>query len=77
MACSSCYQIGLLKTKIMSKDFNCPHCGSDYSIDENESYHLYDTDDIEELTCGSCEKEFFVSVHKSFSFEVKTDLDDF
>ena len=61
----------------MSKDFNCPHCGSDYSIDENEKYHLYDTDDIEELTCGICEKEFFVSVRKSFSFEVKTDLDDF
>ena len=39
--------------------------------------NVWTSDDIEELTCGSCEKEFFVSVRKSFSFEVKTDLDDF
>jgi len=61
----------------MSKDFICPHCGEDYSIDENETYHLYDTDDIEEIMCGKCENDFFVKVHKKFSFETEKELDDF
>ena len=61
----------------MSKEPICPHCGAEHNIDKNESYHLYDTDDIEELTCGSCEEIFFVQVHKTFSFETKTDIDDF
>jgi len=61
----------------MSKDFICPHCGEGYSIDEHENYYLYDTDDIAEVECGKCEKDFFVKVNKTFSFETEKDIDDF
>lgn len=57
-----------------SKNIICPHCNYVYDIDKNESYHLYGTDDIEELTCGECEKQFFVKVNVSYSFE--TDIDE-
>lgn len=59
------------------KDFICPHCGGDYDIDQNESYQLYNTDDIEEIVCDKCEKPFFVKVHKKFTFETEKEIDDF
>lgn len=61
----------------MEKEPKCPHCGEKYDIDSNESYHLYSTDDIEELECNNCEKEFFVKVITSYHFETEKDLDDF
>lgn len=60
-----------------SKNPICPHCDATYDIDSNESYHLYSTDDIEELQCNNCEKEFFVQVHNTFTFETQIDIDDF
>ena len=61
----------------MGKQPICPHCGEGYNIDKNESYFLYTTDDVEELTCGGCEKLFFVMVHTTHSFETKTEIVDF
>jgi len=60
-----------------TKEPVCPHCGTEHNIDQNESYHLYGTDDIEELTCGECEKVFFVKVHTTYSFETEDDIDNF
>lgn len=55
----------------------CPHCGCVYDIDDRESYHLYTTDDIEELDCNDCGNVFFVDVFTTFSFETQKDIDDF
>ncbi|MBF7090474.1 hypothetical protein IUY40_02800 [Flavobacterium sp. ALJ2] len=59
------------------KQIICPNCQEEYDINENESYFLYSTDDIEELECGCCEKLFFVQVRTSYSFETQKDVDSF
>jgi DNA-directed RNA polymerase subunit RPC12/RpoP len=32
----------------------CPHCGSDFDIDRNEAWFLYDENDTHEVECPSC-----------------------
>lgn len=48
----------------------CPHCDTEYDIDKNESYFLYNHDEEErhELICDSCEKEFWVQTVTIFKF---------
>jgi len=54
----------------------CPHCNEVYDIDSNESYFLYNDDDYHELTCNSCEKDFWVKTHTSHTFETAKDSDE-
>jgi uncharacterized CHY-type Zn-finger protein len=61
----------------MTKEPICPHCREEYDIDEHESYHLYDTNDLEELICGNCESSFCVKVYKRFSFKTEKDFEYF
>lgn len=60
-----------------AKEPICPHCGAEYNIDKNESYHLYRADDIEELTCGECKEVFFVKVIIKYTFKTEKELGDF
>ena len=60
----------------MSKDIKCPHCDAVYDIDSNESYHLYSTDDYEELNCNECEENFWVKVMTSYTFETSRNHED-
>lgn len=46
----------------------CPHCGSDFSISENEAWHLYDDDDAHEVECGGCDLPFTVATHTTYAF---------
>lgn len=68
-------RLAALKATEHSIDFwrndkpKCPHCGDDYDIDENEAWHLYDTDEGDhEIECSSCDFTFSVAVSVSFSF---------
>lgn len=45
----------------------CPHCGDGYSIEENESWELYDEGD-QEVECPACDMSFTVAVHVSYRF---------
>lgn len=54
----------------------CPHCNTEHDIDSNESYFLYETDDYHQLTCNSCEKEFWVRTNATYSFTSAIDSDD-
>lgn len=38
----------------------CPHCGSDFDIDRNEAWFLYDENGPHEVECPSCELGFRV-----------------
>jgi transcription elongation factor Elf1 len=59
-----------------NKQLICPHCKTEYDIDKYESYFLYDSDDIEELQCGACEKHFRVKVNTTFRFSTAIDEDN-
>ena len=45
----------------------CPHCGTVYDIDDNESWELYE-DDEHTVTCHSCELEFQVNTIVGYRF---------
>lgn len=54
----------------------CPHCGDECSVVDNEWWHLYEEGE-HEVTCPSCENNFQVSTHVSFSFSTdEQDIDD-
>lgn len=49
-------------------DPKCPHCGHDYSVRENEAWHLYSDDERHTVECSFCETEFDVLSYASWSF---------
>lgn len=51
-----------------NKEPKCPHCGEDYDIGRNDSWQLYNDDDRHDVTCPSCEHEFTVVTHCSYTF---------
>lgn len=46
----------------------CPHCGDDFSITDNEAWHLYSEEGPHDVECPSCDLEFRVSSLASWSF---------
>lgn len=46
----------------------CPHCGTEFSIRENEAWELYDENGPHEITCDGCEREFSVFSHAKWTF---------
>ncbi len=62
---------------MITKQPMCPHCGTEHEIDKSESYHLYDTDDYEEVICEECEKPFFVKSMVTYEFETEKEIEDF
>ena len=46
----------------------CPHCGTVYSIGDNEAYELYSDDPTHTVECPSCELPFMVTVVVKYSF---------
>lgn len=54
---------------VLNKQPKCPHCGAIFDIDQNEAWHLYSDDGVdEEVECDSCGHEFEVKVHCQYSF---------
>jgi len=52
----------------MNKKPKCPHCGSDFDIQEGEAWFLYDENDTHTVECQSCSMEFQVSSLAQWSF---------
>ncbi len=52
----------------MSKDTECPYCGSDVEINHDDGYG-YSEDDQHQQECGACGKVFVyaTSIHFSYS----------
>lgn len=46
----------------------CPHCGSDFGIDEGEAWFVFDDNDSHELECPSCDQTFQVHSHSAWTF---------
>lgn len=46
----------------------CPHCKRVKTVEDMEAYHVYQEGE-HELTCMSCDKEFTVTSHVSYSIE--------
>lgn len=46
----------------------CPHCGSDYNIERNEAWSLYDDNDSHDVECPRCELPFAVRTIATYSF---------
>lgn len=60
-----------------NKTPKCPHCGSDFDIEEGEAWELY-TDDGgmgHEVECQDCNLTFTVMTHTSYLFS--TDEQDY
>lgn len=54
----------------------CPSCLEEVGIDENELYHLYDSDDDHEIECPHCEEIFFVHPVATYTFSTNI-INDF
>lgn len=52
----------------MNKLPKCPHCGTDYDIDEHGAWELYDENFNDDLTCDECNMTFSVSVQAIYRF---------
>jgi uncharacterized Zn-finger protein len=47
----------------------CPHCGEEFSIENNEAWHLYGEDGDENVVeCDHCGEKFTVTTDISYSF---------
>ena len=51
-----------------NKEPKCPHCGSDFSIRENEAWQLYNDNEGHDVTCPSCELDFIVNSSATWVF---------
>jgi len=54
----------------------CPHCGSDFDIELNEAYYLYDNISGISVDCLTCEREFSVETRCSYTFSTDDQEDD-
>jgi uncharacterized Zn-finger protein len=59
-----------------NKSPKCPHCGEDFSIRDNEAWHLYDDNNSHEVECPSCEHEFQVNSSATWYFSTDEQEDD-
>lgn len=50
-----------------NKEPVCPHCGHECNVSDNEWWELYEEGE-HEVTCPSCDQDFTVSTHVSYSF---------
>lgn len=63
-----------LKAAKSSMDFwgnsnpKCPHCGTEFNIQENEAWSLYNDNDRHDVDCPTCEREFSVETRCSYTF---------
>lgn len=46
----------------------CPHCGDDFSINDNEAWELYDDQNTHDVECPRCEHTFTVSSSATWRF---------
>ncbi|WEK50367.1 MAG: hypothetical protein P0Y66_22440 [Candidatus Kaistia colombiensis] len=46
----------------------CPHCGSEYVIEDHDAWQLYDENDTHDVDCGHCGREFQVTSRASWTF---------
>lgn len=46
----------------------CPHCATDYSIPDNDAWHLFDDNNQHEIECPSCKQEFRVISTSTWTF---------
>lgn len=46
----------------------CPHCGSDFDIERNEAWFLFDENDTHDVECPDCDLVFQVNSLASWSF---------
>lgn len=46
----------------------CPHCGSDFDIEEGEAWFLYDEQNTHEVECPDCNMEFQVNSWAKWHF---------
>lgn len=53
----------------------CPHCGEDYSIEDNESWRLYE-DDNHDVECNACENKFVVHTNVTYTFSTDYQEDE-
>ena len=53
----------------------CPHCGNDYSIEDNESWRLYE-DDSHDVECDICENKFVVQTNVFYTFSTDYQEDE-
>jgi uncharacterized Zn-finger protein len=54
----------------------CPHCGSDYSITENDGWRLYDESETHDVECPVCDQSFRVNSHADWRFSTDEQDDD-
>lgn len=60
---------------VMNKEPKCPHCGSDFDIQQGEAWFLYDENNTHDVECKSCNMEFQVSSHAHWSFSTEDQED--
>lgn len=53
----------------------CPHCGAIYRTDGDSPSGMYEDEAIVSVACGSCDKDFVVTVSVSFQYTSYTDED--
>lgn len=59
-----------------NKTPKCPHCGSNFDIQDGEAWHLYDDNNTHEVECPDCNMDFQVTSHASWSFSTDEQEDD-
>jgi transposase-like protein len=63
-----------LKAAKSSMDFwgnsnpKCPHCGTEFNIQNNEAWSLYNDNGLHRVDCPTCEREFSVETRCSYTF---------
>lgn len=61
----------------MEKLPRCPHCGEEFSIENNEAWHLYSEDGEENVVeCDHCGKKFTVTTDVAYSFSTDEQPDE-
>lgn len=56
--------------RVLLKDVECPYCGADLEIDDNDGLG-YGRDEEYEQECSSCGKTFLFVVNVTYSYEVR------
>jgi DNA-directed RNA polymerase subunit RPC12/RpoP len=59
-----------------NKKPKCPHCGSDFDIEDNEAWHLYDDSNTHDVECDRCGEDFQVSSIADWRFSTDEQEDE-